>query len=184
LRRILEVHPENDVLQIELMASKKFHEIINAYRTAHNKDTLIWSNALWLASSNHNSYVYKNNHYSHIESKEKEDYTGMELIDRFLYLFSKIEPINYFGENLFWRNLPRNIPLLKNNEKLADYIAENAFENWKKSYRHNGNMLDGPYVSHGVAFRIDNGRFVSTNLFCLSKIEMDNTVRLVPPISV
>lgn len=178
LDRIFEVHPENDVLQIELMASKKFHEIINAYRISHNKDTLIWSNALWLASSNHNSYMYRNNHFSHSEIINRSDYTGGGLIERFMYLFPSDEPIINLGENMVKGYLPRDIQLLKNNEKLADYIAVNAFENWKISTGHNRNMLNGIYVSHGVAFRIDKGRYLASNLFCLGKIEIDGDSEL------
>lgn len=161
------------IQKIELLASYEFHQLLNDYRTSHNRSAVKWSKHLWLASRNHCQWMNSNSKLGHYQMKSTSNFTGATPSDRILFIGNG-KPIGaYSGENAFWSTqdvLPKSISM--DITTLAKRIAEESFGAWRSSSGHNKNMLRPGHVSEGTAFILDHyGEYWGVTLFATSNCD-------------
>lgn len=146
----------DSVSKIELLAAKKFHAKLNAYRKQKGISLLRWSDTLFLVAYNHNQWMTLNKTLlTHSEFQLNYNFTGHDPTERATYVcgergFYCVENIAFFGTEG------------KTIEEIAETAAITAFTSWKNDKPHNDNML-GEYKVHGIAFSL-KGYYCTSDL--------------------
>ena len=173
----------NRTLQLERLSGYYFHQLINKYRLSKGLKTLYWDDRMWLAARNHNLYLWKLGDLTHDETKNGNFYSGIKPWDRMQFVMYDAYKMKIYGENCLYNFSYDNVNSLNEN---ALSIAEQSFEQWKKSPGHNANMLNVEYSAHGTSFIVvDNGsrvygctNFGNLSDFQLNEISVDWDIQL------
>jgi uncharacterized protein YkwD len=157
------------IQKIELLASYEFHQLLNDYRTSHNRSAVKWSKHLWLASRNHCKWMNSNSKLGHLQKKSTANFTGTTPGDRILFIGNGKQTGAYSGENALWATLDVSKSNSIDITTLAKQIAGESFGSWRSSSGHNKNMLGSDHVSEGTAFIInDHGEYWGVTVFAAS----------------
>jgi hypothetical protein len=134
-------------LQLERLTAFIFHHKINEYRIRNNKGWLFWNDDMWLASRNHNIYLFHYRIITHGQNPDSVFFSGRSPGDRLIYVNNS--NIMHWGENCCYFPIftQANTELIVR----AEMAADEAFNLWQNSSGHNKNMLGG-YNMHGTAF--------------------------------
>ena len=155
----------DSITRIERLAALEFHQLINDYRSSKNIEKLVWDESMWVATINHNSWMADANQLSHTQTTNSKYSTGKSPSDRFKYATKGNAHYYSAGENALYNYSAQGNSI----EAIATNIAQTSFRQWKNSPGHNKNMLHTSYATHGVAFKVTNGRVWGTDLFTSSK---------------
>lgn len=158
--KAMDRNASDSLLATEFKAAAYFHIVINDYRKSKGKKPLEWSNALWLASRNHNLWMSENNRLNHAQNKKTTNFSGTSASDRLKYVTGEL--CDWSGENCLYY-----YPVDSENSTTEDahQIVAEAFDIWKNSSGHNENMLAN-HFAHGTSFVMDtNGKLWGTTSF-------------------
>lgn len=154
---------KDSVAQIERLAAKEFHKLINQYRTENKLSTIDWDETLWIACRNHNNWMAESGNLSHLQTSKNKNFTGIDPADRFNYAAGGSAKNGWSGENALYNYSAKG----KTITEIAKNIAKESFTQWKNSPGHNKNMLGSRHSIHGVAFILNDGRVWGTDLFAI-----------------
>jgi len=148
------------MLKTERAVAKRFHDLMNAYRTQKKLAALEWNEACFLAAHNHNQWMAKRETLSHEQNARISEFTGINPGDRLNYVLqgSKLT-MSWSAENCL-QSYVEDMASIS-----VDKVAADALEQWRNSSGHNANMLGKGHASCGTAFRIVDGWVWGTTLF-------------------
>lgn len=156
------VKAERDsVAYIERLAALEFHKLINQYRKENDLNEIKWNETLWIATINHNTWMDNASNLSHHQKSNTKYFTGISPGNRLDFAAGGDADISWSGENALYNYSSYG----KSKEEIAKNIAQRSFNQWQNSPGHNKNMLGKSHGSHGVAFKITDGRVWGTDLF-------------------
>ncbi len=159
--KLLLTSEKDSVAQIERLAAKEFHKLINEYRVENDLTAISWDETLWIACRNHNSWMAESDNLSHHQTNKNKYYTGNSPSDRFNYAAGGKSKNGWSGENALYNYSAHG----KTIPEIAKNIAKGSFTQWKNSPGHNQNMLSSRHAMHGVAFIVAEDRVWGTDLF-------------------
>lgn len=159
--------PFDSIQLIEKKAALYFHNLINEYRSKNQLDTLRWNETLWLTCRNHNLWMRHHSELSHSQKPGTPYFSGKSPGDRYRYTTQNKGTCSWSGENALY-NFSANGNTI---DKIAENIAKNSIEQWKRSPGHNKNMLGKQHTTHGTSFLLDDYRVWATDLFAYNSDE-------------
>lgn len=162
LEQVIRIHQSEKDRQIEYLAAKKFHDILNDYRSQRRLNTLEWSDLHWVSALNHCNWMLNNNELTHYQRNGTKNFNGRSPSDRMLFANDLEVSCSYSGENALynWTSTAGDV------EEASDRIATSAFNQWKNSPGHYQNMVRSSHEAHAVAFRFaPDGKVWSASMF-------------------
>lgn len=158
----LEAHTKDDMGELLHEAAKHFEDKLNTFRKKNRANELKHLNQAWLMSLNHCLWIRENKNLTHSERKNTKYYTGSSLSQRLTFVQSGAQ-FGGLGENIAFIELADDA--LMNTVLLAEKLAEDFFQLWKKSPTHRKNMIEKSFSHHGIVFLKSGMRVYGVHVF-------------------
>lgn len=147
---------------IMLQANEIFSAKVNDYRKKHRASELKIADHCWLMAYNHSLWMRQHNKLDHSEKTGSNYYTGKSTSQRLKYVSTDID-YSSLGENIaFFDLLDEEI---ENRAEMAEILATEFFEIWRKSPKHRENLLEKSFQFHGFSVLKIGNRFYGTHVF-------------------
>jgi uncharacterized protein YkwD len=155
-------HKSEDMGMILREAADLFTEKLNNYRKILRAKELKHHDHIWLTALNHCLWIREHKNLSHSEKKGSRYFTGTSPSQRLVFVDGKMK-YSTIGENVAYLELLEEE--ITDSQNLAEKLADDFFNIWKKSPSHRKNMVDKSYAFHGIVMLKSGRRFYAVNVF-------------------
>jgi uncharacterized protein YkwD len=143
-------------------SERLFSEKLNQYRKIVRAKELKHKDHIWLTALNHCLWMREHKNLSHSEKKGSKYYTGSSPSARLAFVQASLK-YGAIGENVAYTELFNEE--INETHKLAELLAKEFFDLWKKSPGHRKNMIDKSYNAHAIVILKSGNRFYAVNVF-------------------
>jgi uncharacterized protein YkwD len=155
-------HESEEMGMILREAAVLFTQKLNNYRKILRAKELKHHDHIWLTALNHCLWMREHKNLSHSEKKGSKYFTGTSPSQRLTFVETNMK-YAAIGENVAYLELFEEE--INDSENLAEKLAHDFFDIWKKSPGHRKNMLDKSYNYHGIVILKSGRRFYAVNVF-------------------